>query len=258
MEDTTASDTPAITADAVIRNLPYLRRYARALTGSQQTGDDLAARAITDILDGRADYSGAGSAKEALFSVFQQIWTAAEPDATSADRAREALLLHSVEGFAVAEISAIMGLPDPQALALLDAGRVALAGLLEKKALIIEDDPIVAADLQDLLFRAGLDVVGVATTAGEAVGLAEAAEPDIVLADVNLADNSSGIDAAEEMLLQRPGLPIVYVTAFPEALLTGERPEPAFLISKPYSGEQVSSAVAQALFFAVAGVSPSR
>ena len=40
-----------------------------------------------------------------------------------------------------------------------------------------------------------------------------------------------------------------FITAFPERLLTGERPEPAFLISKPYSEEQVRSAVAQAMFF---------
>ena len=43
--------------------------------------------------------------------------------------------------------------------------------------------------------------------------------------------------------------PVIFITAFPERLLTGERPEPAFLISKPYSEDQVRSAISQAMFF---------
>jgi hypothetical protein len=43
---------------------------------------------------------------------------------------------------------------------------------------------------------------------------------------------------------------VIFVTAFPERLLTGKRPEPAFLITKPYVEDQVRSAVSQAMFFA--------
>ena len=44
-------------------------------------------------------------------------------------------------------------------------------------------------------------------------------------------------------------VPVIFITAFPERLLTGNKPEPAFLIAKPYTEEQVRSAVAQAMFF---------
>ena len=67
--------------------------------------------------------------------------------------------------------------------------------------------------------------------------------------DVILRDNSSGIDAVNDILGELGDRPVIFITAFPERLLTGERPEPAFLISKPYSEEQVSSAVSQAMFF---------
>jgi DNA-binding LytR/AlgR family response regulator len=71
----------------------------------------------------------------------------------------------------------------------------------------------------------------------------------MILADIQLADKSSGIDAVNEILAELGDRPVVFITAFPERLLTGERPEPAFLITKPYSEDQVRSAVAQAMFF---------
>mgnify|MGYP002650438972 CR=1 FL=1 len=73
--------------------------------------------------------------------------------------------------------------------------------------------------------------------------------PGLVLADIQLADDSSGIDAVKDILAEFQ-VPVIFITAFPERLLTGDRPEPAFLISKPYSEEQVRSAVSQAMFFA--------
>ena len=74
--------------------------------------------------------------------------------------------------------------------------------------------------------------------------------PDLILSDIQLADGSSGIDAVNELLGSLGDIPVIFITAFPERLLTGDRPEPAFLISKPYSEEQVRSAVSQAMFFA--------
>ena len=73
-------------------------------------------------------------------------------------------------------------------------------------------------------------------------------DPNASLADIQLADNSSGIDAVAD-ILQQVDAPVIFITAYPERLLTGERPEPAFLINKPYTEEQVRSAVSQAMFF---------
>ena len=47
-------------------------------------------------------------------------------------------------------------------------------------------------------------------------------------------------------------VPVIFITAFPERLLTGERPEPTFLITKPYEPKTVKAAISQALFFRTA------
>jgi len=72
--------------------------------------------------------------------------------------------------------------------------------------------------------------------------------PGLILADIQLADGSSGLDAVNE-LLKVFEVPVVFITAYPERFLTGERPEPAFLISKPFQPAMVSAVASQALFF---------
>ena len=59
---------------------------------------------------------------------------------------------------------------------------------------------------------------------------------------------SSGLDAVNEVL-QSFEVPVVFITAYPEHLLTGELPEPAFLITKPFRPAMVSAVISQALFF---------
>jgi CheY-like chemotaxis protein len=96
----------------------------------------------------------------------------------------------------------------------------------------------------------GHAVTGIARTRATAVALGRKDRPDLILADIQLADKSSGIDAVNDILTQFDALPVIFITAFPERLLTGTRPEPAFLITKPFSEDQVRSAVSQAMFFA--------
>ena len=78
--------------------------------------------------------------------------------------------------------------------------------------------------------------------------LAAETHPDLILSDIQLADGSSGIDAVNE-ILARTALPVIFITAFPESLLTGERPEPAFLVTKPFNEDMVKALISQALFF---------
>ena len=75
--------------------------------------------------------------------------------------------------------------------------------------------------------------------------------PGLVLADIQLADGSSGLDAVRDILGQFQ-VPVIFITSFPERLLTGERPEPTFLITKPYDPNAVKAAISQALFFRTA------
>jgi CheY-like chemotaxis protein len=114
--------------------------------------------------------------------------------------------------------------------------------------MIIEDEAIIALHIKSIVVGLGHSVAGVARTRTEAVALAERSRPELVLADINLADGSSGIDAVKDILAEFD-VPVIFITAFPERLLTGEKPEPAFLITKPFQPETVKAAIGQALFF---------
>ena len=114
--------------------------------------------------------------------------------------------------------------------------------------LIIEDEPVIATDIEALVRELGHRVLDVAATRTEAVDAVARATPGLVLADIQLADGSSGIDAVKD-ILGRYDVPVIFITAFPERLLTGERPEPTFLITKPFQPETVKAAIGQALFF---------
>ena len=73
--------------------------------------------------------------------------------------------------------------------------------------------------------------------------------PGLVLADIQLADGSSGLDAVDD-ILEIDSVPVIFITAYPERLLTGERPEPTFLVTKPFATESVKATIAQALLLA--------
>lgn len=250
----------------IAANLPYLRRYARALTGSQQTGDRYAAATLEAILEDMSIFEDGHSPKITLFRAFHQVWASAgapigEPDSrysaiaqahmsTLTFNSREALLLRAIEGFMPNEIALILQIEPDEVTSLVDAALREMEASVAGRVMIIEDEVIIAMDTAAIVQDMGHTVTGVARTRKEAVALAASDRPDLILADIQLADNSSGIDAVNDILAQFDDLPVIFITAFPERLLTGERPEPAFLITKPFAQEQVRSAVSQAMFFA--------
>ena len=117
-----------------------------------------------------------------------------------------------------------------------------------QRILIVEDDPFIAMDIEEMVESLGHRVVGIARTQTEAVALFAKARPKMVLADIQLADGSSGIDAVND-ILRTASVPVIFITAFPERLLTGERPEPTFLVTKPFNPDMVKALISQALFF---------
>lgn len=259
------SETKPDLASLIGTNLPYLRRYARALTGSQETGDRFAAATLEAILEDTSIFDEVESPKVALFHAFHLVWASAgaplgEPDSRLSQRAqdhmahltpntREALLLHAIEGFHHDEIAAIMQIDAEEATELVEIAQREMANSVAGRIMVIEDEAIIAMDIVAIVREMGHGVTGIARTRTEAVALASKERPDLILADIQLADNSSGIDAVNDILKQFDDTPVIFVTAFPERLLTGKRPEPAFLITKPYSEDQVRSAVSQAMFF---------
>ena len=147
-----------------------------------------------------------------------------------------------------ADVLAWQEVPDPVAgpgQVLID---VKACGVNYPDVLIIEDEAIISADIQSLVKELGHRVTGTATTHDEAVDAVARHRPGLVLADIQLADGSSGIDAVKD-ILKDIDVPVIFITAFPERLLTGERPEPTFLITNPFQPETVKAAISQALFF---------
>lgn len=258
------TDAPDL-ASSIAAVLPYLRRYARALTGNQGTGDRFAAATLEAILADSEPMKGVENAKVELFRTFHLVWSSAGAPVGDADtklsasaqshmagltpNSREALLLHAVEGFVPDEIDVIMSLDAGEGADLVAIARREMLDAIAGKVMIIEDEAIIAMDISAIVEEAGHRVTGIARTRREAVDLASRERPDLILADIQLADKSSGIDAVNDILAQFDDLPVIFITAFPERLLTGKRPEPAFLITKPFTEEQVRSAVSQAMFF---------
>jgi DNA-directed RNA polymerase specialized sigma24 family protein/CheY-like chemotaxis protein len=253
-------------ADQLATELPYVRRYARALTGAQSTGDDLAIQTLQTILQDRNSILSGVPLRVAVFKIFHQQWVASEPTPTQVDAGiheraqkrlanltpdtREALLLNTIEEFTIAQVGIILGANPTTVSSLINKAMLDMQSSHAGAILIIEDEPIIAADLARIVETAGHKVIGIGRTRAEAVSLGKQAQPDLILADIQLADGSSGIDATHDLLGEFGDLPVIFITAFPERLLTGSRPEPAFLISKPYNDSHVTSAVSQAMFFA--------
>lgn len=237
---------------AVAPELPYLRRYSRAITGSQLLGDAAVRETLEAILAAPEEFNINGSARLELYRVFHKIWRPmAEslgndnmPEMTA--RSRQALMLTAVEGFTLTEVSEILGTDAKELSADLESAKTVMANSLKSQVMIVEDEAIIALHIQSIVKGVGHEVIGVARTHAEAVKMANETKPELVLADISLADGSSGIDAVKE-ILEIIDVPVIFVTAFPERLLTGERPEPTFLITKPFEPIMLTAIIAQAL-----------
>ncbi|KAF5885021.1 response regulator, partial [Rhizobium sp. PEPV16] len=163
-------------------------------------------------------------------------------------RARQAFLLASVENFRVAEIAEILETEEQDVMKLLDVASQEISRQVATDIMIIEDEPLIAMDIEQMVESLGHRVTGIARTHAEAVALYNKTKPSMVLADIQLADGSSGIDAVND-ILKTSSVPVIFITAFPERLLTGERPEPTFLVTKPFNPDMVKALISQALFF---------
>jgi len=248
-------------------HLPYVRRYARALTGDQTTGDHYVRVALEALAAGERVLEAGLTPRVGLYQVFHAIWlsTGAQlegpvdeasgpsDDASRrlmriAPRSRQAFLLTALEGFTPSEAAQILGADFSEIEHLIGEAQTEIDAELATEVLIIEDEPVIAADIEALVTELGHTVVDIAATRTEAVDAINRRTPGLVLADIQLADGSSGIDAVKD-ILARFDVPVIFITAFPERLLTGERPEPTFLITKPFQPETVKAAIGQALFF---------
>lgn len=242
-------------------HIPYLRRFSRALTGSQSTGD-LYVRSTLEALDAEGEEGlKQFSAKALLYRMLLGIWSSSgaqletNEDGVALDKIyrltplpRQAFLLFALEGLSNAEIGEILSKTSDEVKKLIAEAEAEIENELRTNVLIIEDEAFIAADIEGLVTDLGHLVDTVVATHTAAVDAVKHKQPGLILADVQLADGSSGIDAVQE-ILEDISVPVIFITAFPERLLTGERPEPAYLISKPFESTNVKAAISQALYF---------
>lgn len=247
-------------------HLPYLRRFARAVTGSQTSGDAYVAAALEALIADLSIFPEASNDRISLYKLFSSMFSSSAvkvPEPVSSfpwesraaanlanltPRARQAFLLVAVEGFAHADAAEILSVGATEFQSLLSQASEEISRQVATDILIIEDEPLIAMDIEQMVEGLGHNVVGIARTHKEAVALYHKTQPRMILADIQLADGSSGIDAVNDILHAHP-IPVIFITAFPERLLTGERPEPTFLITKPFQRSTVKAAISQALFF---------
>ncbi len=252
------------TSQAVLQQLPYLRRYARALSGSQTSGDAYVAATLKSLIASPEILNSGTNSRIALYRLFTKIWNSVslngQADAGGSvlapeqhlnqitPRPRQAFLLVALEGFSEEDAAEILDCDLPTLRGLVEESGRELAAEIATDVLIIEDETFIAMDIEALVESLGHKVIGVARTHREALALAKQKRPGLILADIQLADGSSGLDAVNE-LLGFLEVPVIFITAYPERFLTGRRPEPAFLIAKPFQLAVVSAVVSQALFF---------
>ena len=258
-----AGPDPTMTARQIAADLPYLRRYARSLTGEQTRGDTYVRATLEAILHGDTELDPEQTPRVALYRVFHAIWDTSgatleqdvqvtlKPDVTLQKMSpsnRKAFLLTTMEGFSIDDTSEILTVSQETVVSDVAAAHTEIDAALKTRVLIIEDEPIIAMDIEALVSDLGHEVIAVARTRSEAVALARSERPGLILADIQLADDSSGIDAVKDILTDYD-VPVIFITAFPERLLSGERPEPTYLITKPFKPDTVKATIGQALFF---------
>ncbi len=251
-------------------HLPFLRRYGRALTGSQGQGDKYVRATLEAIVAAPEQFPRDVEPRLGLYRMFQGIWNSANYDETGIEPtgetedgqesvaharlsritplSRQALLLTAMEGFTPEDAAYLIEVDTDEVDSLVAEALREIEKQTHARVLIIEDEPMIAMDIETIVRDLGHEVTGVAVTRDEAVALAMEDRPGLVLADIQLADDSSGIDAVKDILAEFE-VPVIFITAFPERLLTGERPEPTFLITKPFQRSTVKAAISQALFF---------
>ncbi len=254
-------------SQAVVLHLPYLRRYARALTGSQLAGDAYVRATLEAALTDKSVLDQISAGRVALYSAFNKIWSAGSGSlsrlddgqdgalATAEERLaaitpanRQALLLTTIEDFTPAETAQIMDISEADAHELVRGAMEEIDAESATDVLIIEDEALISMQLEELVEGLGHTVCGTATTRDEAAAIVASRKPGLVLADIQLADGSSGIDAVND-ILDEFSVPVIFITAYPEKLLTGDRPEPTYLVTKPFLEAAVKAAISQAMFF---------
>jgi signal transduction histidine kinase len=115
--------------------------------------------------------------------------------------------------------------------------------------MIVDDEIIIARELEVRLTTLGYEVIGLAVSGDEAITLACKTCPDLVLMDINLKGDMDGIESATE-ICSRFSVPIIYLTAFADekTLERARKTEPYGYIVKPFNERELQANIEMALY----------
>lgn len=121
--------------------------------------------------------------------------------------------------------------------------------MAKTSVLVVEDESIVAKDIQQSLIKLGYNVVGTASTGEKALALANELRPDIILMDIMLKGPMSGIDTSAE-IKKELGIPIIFLTAYADesTLSKAKVTEPFGYIIKPFKEIDLHTSIEMALY----------
>ncbi len=238
---------------AIIAELPHLRRYASCVTGSPSQGDELIEVALRNIFLAR-EHLDAHRSRLRLFKAFhahldprQMRCTVRNDDSIKARLLdlpllqRQAVVLSETIGFSLPEVADILGRTEAEVRRLRTA---ALRNLANARfpVLVVEDDAMVALQLGNIVRDMGLKLTGLARNKAEAIRLSGERKPALIIADYKLQHGETGVEVVESVSASSNPA-VIYVTGYAdelhEHLVNGD----AVVISKPFNVASVANAV---------------
>lgn len=240
-----------ILALAELRNL---RRYAFCLLGNRFLSDMAVEAALNSLVSDVMTVSGRAISRLDLYRKVNELArTSLQKGKVSAsvgsglharllrltEEQRQVTALHAVIGFPYGDIASVMGTSESH---LRTAYALSMLALRQKPlaVLIIEDEALIARELQEIVTNLGLTVAGMAKNRAEALRIAGQSKPQLILADYKLKGDT-GVDVVKAIRANMDAN-VIYVTAHPEAVAAeGERRD--LIISKPFNIRTVERAV---------------
>jgi len=116
------------------------------------------------------------------------------------------------------------------------------------RALIVEDETLIAEELRERLSRLGFAVIAAVGTADEGIAIATRESPDLVLMDIRLKGEKDGVQAAQE-IREQVDVPIVYLTAYSDQMTVdrAKASEHDAFILKPFRGRELQATIEVAM-----------
>lgn len=260
-----------IHANELYDHLPFLRRYARALTGSTERGDDLVTRGVEVAMmaPSRFGLDKGEGARLSLYALLHLLFdedreTGADDErhegrpvasphpieralATLPELYRRMYLLITLEELSQAEAAQVLHLTAADALVTLKEARERVRSALTQRVLVVEDNPVLAMEIGELVADMGHVVCGTAVNEQEALELLEAESPTLALLDVRLADGGSGVEIARRLRRVR-SLRTIFVTAFDGDLEELGARHLGQIVRKPFTNDAIRAAISRAVF----------